>query len=155
MADPREYMYFYLIGRQEDELTSEVDLTALAERVLAGEKMRDVTYQVALDAAKANEHNGHRRDWLIDNRDEIAEAGGDENKAYALYQQGCVDELAHGIENDLMGEIIELLDDIELGEAGGDADDEEDEEEEWDEDTRDEDDDEEDDEPRVSKRGVA
>lgn len=122
MADEREYMYFYLIGRNDDELASEVDLTVMAERVMAGQSLREVTYKVATDAARAAEHGGHRRDWLLSNKDEVAEAGGNESKAYDLYLQGQIDELAHSLEAEVMGEINELLDDIDLAQSTSDDD---------------------------------
>ena len=127
MADPREYYYFYLLGRQDDEFDVQVDITALAERVLSGEAIRDVCTQVAADAAVTAQHGGHKRDWLIENRDEIAEAGGNGEHAYDLYLDGQKDQFASSLEPDILDELRELLDDIDLSERGGGSEEAEDE----------------------------
>lgn len=135
MADPREYYYFYLLGRQDDEFNVEVDITALAERVLAGESIRDVCTRVAADAAVTAQHGGHKRDWMLENKDEIAEAGGNGEHAYALYLDGQKDQFASSLEPDILEELRELLDDIDLSERARDRDDAEPEEPEEDDQT--------------------
>lgn len=112
--DPREYYFFYLIGRRDDELECQADLTALAERVLAGEAIRAVCMRVAMDAATAAQHAGHKRDWLLSNKAEIAEAGGNEERAYSLYLDGQQDELASNLEPEILGEVMEILDDLDI-----------------------------------------
>ena len=137
MADPREYYYFYLLGRQDEEFDVQVDITALAERVLSGEAIRDVCTRVAADAAVTAQHGGHKRDWMIENRDEIAEAGGNGEHAYGLYLDGQKDQFASSLEPEILDELRELLDDIDLSERGGEDDDDgEDDEEEEDEEER-------------------
>lgn len=116
MADPREYLYFYLIGRRDEELACSIDLDIIAKRVFAGESLRDVVHRFASDAAGAAELDGFKRDWLADNRGEIAEAGGDEEKAYALYRQGQIDELAVSLEPEVLQEVQYQLDDMGIAE---------------------------------------
>lgn len=128
MAQPSDYMYFYLIGRQEDELDLPISIRVIAERVVSGEALRDVTLEVAKDAARANVHTNHKRDWVLENNGEIKEAGGNATTAYDLYTQGRIDELANNLEGEVIEEIIDLLADLDDGVDQDDDEGEEDEE---------------------------
>jgi len=116
MADPREYLYFYLLGRRDDELPCELDLSLMAEKVLGGQAIRDVTYTAAVEAKYAAELAGYKRDWLSKNESEIDELGGDHERAYKNYSQGQVDELANSLEEEVLGEVQEQLDDLDISE---------------------------------------
>jgi hypothetical protein len=123
MADPRAYYYFYMLGRRDDELSCDIDIATLAERVFGGESLRQVCYSAAEDAAAAHRHSGFERDWKDENRSEIGEAGGNAERAFKLYRQGQVDELAYCLEAEVINEVHEALDDIDLGDGDGDGDD--------------------------------
>lgn len=105
----RRYAYFYLIGRQSEELESDIDVTVLAQRVLNGANLVEVAFKAATDAARATRHDGSKRDWLAENKEEIAEVGGDGELAYKLYLQGRIDELTADLDADIQGEVATLL----------------------------------------------
>lgn len=127
--EARQYFAFYLMGRDEAEAnleeSHEVNYKPLADSVLAGEDIREV----AMGAARKEKlPDPDMRAWCSSSRKlrkEIDEAGGDRARAYKQYTQGYIDQLALGIE-------LEILNAI-------DGDDEEDEDE--DEDPGEEDDD--------------
>ena len=120
MADPREYLYFYLIGRRDDELPCKIDVRMLADRVLADEPMRKVTMDAAERAATAAELDGFKRDWIADNKAEIEEAGGDFERAYDLYRRGTVDELAASLEPEVLEQVQDTLDTTDFSERAND-----------------------------------
>ncbi len=113
MADPREYLYFYLIGRRDDEIACSIDLELLAERVFSGQPLREVTAEFAESAMKAAELDGFKRTWLRDYAAEIEEAGGDRERAYQFYRQGQVDELASSLEPEVLQQVQDTLDEGE------------------------------------------
>jgi len=107
------YATFYLQGRSEVAETGveiEIDLTAVAERVIAGEKLATVTTQVATDALKAKQNSRERRDWFEEMDEDIKDAGGDKEKAYALFCEGRVDELRHIVEDELVNAMTDVVD---------------------------------------------
>lgn len=114
--DPREYLYFYLLGRRDDELPCSIDLARLANRVLDGEPLRAVTLEVAEQAANAAELDGYREEWVEVNEAEVKEAGGDADKAYGLYRQGQIDELAVSLESEVLEQVQNMLDTDEFAE---------------------------------------
>src|SRR5277367_4577208 len=97
-----KYVAFYLQGRAdaEDGISAEVDVTAIAQRVLNGEKMEKATREAADAALKPQMSNGAKRTWLKDNEEEIKAAGGDKEKAYAAFYEGQVDEFRYLLEDE-------------------------------------------------------
>ncbi len=104
------YLYFYLMGRKDDEIPCSIDIDPLAARVLAGEKLRDVTHDAASRACAAAELDGFESKWLRDFRSEIDEAGGDGKQAYAQYRMAVIDELASSLEFEVLTNVQETLD---------------------------------------------
>ena len=123
-----KYMQCYLAGRYED-YEGEVAIEDLVKKVHAGTPLRDIALTVARTAITHEMGASEKVQWLKDNLDEIKAMGGDTEKAYRLYVQGRVENLAHQIEVD----VITTMED---------ADDEGDDEDEDDDDDEDEDDDE-------------
>jgi hypothetical protein len=128
MKDP--YIGCYLAGRA-DVFDGDVDLEKLIERAVspAMVTIRDACLSTAKKAIDGDMDPDTKVMWLKDNLDEIKAMGGDTEKAYRLYVQGRVENLAHQIEVD----VITTMED---------ADDEGDDEDEDDDDDEDEDDDE-------------
>ena len=114
MTQPDMYLYFYLMGRRDEELPCSIDLKPVADRMLAGEKLRDIAHDVAERAAAAAELDGYQTAWLRDFKEEIEEAGGDAKRAYAQYRMAQIDELAGSLETEILQHVEDILDDIDL-----------------------------------------
>jgi hypothetical protein len=124
MRDP--YVSCYLSGRFNassfDEL--EIDFDDLTEKVNSGKPIREVTLEVALEAITPEMDPVTKARWVKDNQEDIETLGGDNEKAWRLYMQGCIDALAHQLEDEVMSELEEME-----GDDGGDSDESDDESE--------------------------
>lgn len=128
------YYEFYIAARSDVQYDpDDSDDLVLAPVVEKGVGLAD------LARSMADEHCRRLRSeklaWCRDNREQIADAGGDARLAWSLHLDGCRDGLVVAIEDWLVQELIELLD------GQDQEDDEEDEEgdEEGEEDDEDED----------------
>lgn len=104
---------FYMQGREDvsdSGVTAEVDITAIANRVIAGEKIHAVTLEVADAALRAQANSTKKTRWLKENKDEISEAGVDKEKAWSAFLEGQIDELRYILEDESCDAIDEILD---------------------------------------------
>lgn len=105
----RAYMPFYLEGRydeSEDEYLSDsddLDVDKLAEKCLAGpDDVNHVLTAAVTQLAAPLEHGKDKRDWIAEHKNEIKDAGGDGDEAYAHYVKGMVDEAVHALTEDVL-----------------------------------------------------
>lgn len=127
-----KYVPFYMQGREEissNGVSAEVDISAIATRVIAGEKIYKVTLEVADAALRTKVISTEKRTWLKDNEDEIKEEGVDKEKAFGAYLEGQIDEFRYLLEDETCDAIAEVIEES----AEGDEEDDEPEEEEEDE----------------------
>jgi len=127
-----DYWQFYLDGRLEKrQLKSDIDEDALVEEMVRmGAPLRD-TISAACDRAAAPLVSGKaKRQWIDEHKDEIKDAGGDSDAAYAAYLLGRTDDLAYDVEEAVIGALDQRFggedddedaedDDDEEGGAGG------------------------------------
>lgn len=119
-----KYMTFYLDGRGEEPFDDEdVDLDDLVEKAMGGDSPRKLAIGIGETLAAPLRHDRERREWLADNRDNIREAGGNDQLAFDHYMQGRIDQYAYGLEDEIVTAMFEDVDD-------GDGDDEDDEDDE-------------------------
>lgn len=142
MDKEKEYMAFYLDGREARRPRIELDMNAIAERAIDTGEVRPTLEKAVRDEMAG--FAGKKRKWLKENADAIKEAGGSDTAAWNAYQEGVIDELVFFYESALISAMGEFL--------GDDNDEDEDEEDDEDDDNdEDEDDDEEPDEPESDK----
>ena len=118
MTTNSAYWHFYLMGRNDRRLRSDLDVDKLAlqasEKVKAedwkamGAAIRAVVTDACELAARSLEGNRARNRWLSDHEDQIKEDGLDELEAWKIWRQGRVDELAHATEDEVL-EMIERM----------------------------------------------
>lgn len=129
-----KYLTFYLDGRGDDALDDDdVDLDDLIDKANAGpDDPRTISVRVAEHLAAPLKIDREKREWIAENKDNIAEAGGDSELAYEHYLKGRVDQYAHELENEIVTGMFEDDGDEDEDEDDDDADldDEEDEDEE-------------------------
>lgn len=129
-----EYTIFYVAGREADVLDDDdLDVVEIADEILAGKDLRETLVTLGATLAAPLAHV-ERKEWILDNREAIDEAGGDADEAWRCYQQGRIDQYAHELEAD----VVEAM----IGEDEEDDEDDDDEEDDIDDgDGEDEDDD--------------
>ena len=125
MSIDKAYALFYIEGREEKILKNDIDTAQLAEKFLDGADLRTLCIDAARVAAKPLEVGRRKKDWIEDSKEDIDEAGGDADKAYANYLEGRVDELASDLESDVIEDLTAMI----SGEDDEDGEDEEDDEE--------------------------
>lgn len=124
------YACFYLEGREDRVLRSDIDTEEIAQRVLDGKgDIHDLVKKAAAAAAEPLRIDRKKRRWIEDSADEIKAAGGDNEEAYNHYLDGRVDELVYRLESDVLEDIGALISD-EDPDDDEDVEDEEDEEDE-------------------------
>lgn len=125
------YACFYLEGREDRVLRSDIDTLEIAQLVIDGKgEIHDLVKKAAAAAAEPLRVDRKKRRWIEDSAEEIKLAGGSNEDAYAHYLDGRIDELVYRLEGDVVEDIGSLISD----EEPGDEDDAEDEDEEDDED---------------------
>jgi hypothetical protein len=114
-------------GREDvaSGVSVEVDVSAIAQRVIAGEKLGAVTLEVADAAMRPQANSTMKRKWLKDNAEEITEAGIDKEKAFTSFLEGQIDELRYILEEESCDAIDEILDSEEEPEEEPDEEDDE------------------------------
>jgi hypothetical protein len=114
----KEYVTFYLLGRDEKKLKNDIDIDQIAEQVIEGKgTIYELLHKAATVAVAPLREGRRKRDWLEEYESEIKECGGDGEAAYQHYLDGRVDEL------------VVLLDDEVVGAMAGDEEDEDEEDE--------------------------
>ena len=111
--DPK-YLCFYLEGRTDDPLDDDdVDLDDLVDKIAdgGGDTPYTVAHGVAVTLAAPLKHDREKRQWIADNKEEIAEAGGDSNLAYEHYILGRTDAYASILEGEIVDALLEADDD--------------------------------------------
>lgn len=139
-----EHLSFYLEGRENPLNFDKLDMVALANKVLTtGAWPREVALEAAKELARPLWIDDTQKTWSKKKamREAIAAAGGDADKAFALYLTGQIDQAAVDIEHELLDECDAL--------AHEDSDEDDDDGE--DDDVDDEDDGEEDEEDDVDE----
>lgn len=119
------YVTFYMQGRSDvadDGGNVEIDIDAMAARVLAGEDIYKVTHEVADAALRPRSNSSVKTRWQKENANEVKDAGGDKDRAYEQFLKGQVAELRYILEDETCDAIDEQLDD-----AGDEGDGDEDE----------------------------
>lgn len=127
------YAPFYIAGRADRLIKSDVDTEEIAALVLKGNgSIHELLVKAVTEVAAPLRVDRKKKAWYEEYEDEIKEAGGDQEEAYRHYLQGRIDELVFQLEP-------EVLDELEIS-LGGDPDGDE-EHDEDDDDDADEDDD--------------
>lgn len=119
------YASFYLEGRDDRLLKSDIDVDDIAEQVIAGKgSIHELLVKAATAAAEPLRVDRKKRQWLEDFEDEIKEAGGDAEEAYGTYLSGRIDQLVSQLDDDVVAAMS-----LELGGEEDDEDEEDDDEE--------------------------
>ncbi len=118
------YWQFYLEGRGNKRLLKhDIAESDLAERMVRdGVPFRETIAAACATAAKPLETSKMKTVWNAAHATAIKEAGGDAAAAYAAYLQGCADELAYAMEQDVIEALIAQFEDGEDGEDDEDED---------------------------------
>lgn len=109
-----KYVAFYMQGRadiEDDGISAEIDITAMATRVLDGEDLYKVTLEVADASIRPRENSSSKAKWQKQNAKDITDAGGDKEKAYVAFLNGQIAELRYTLEDETCDQMDELLDD--------------------------------------------
>lgn len=142
MKDP--YIQCYLSGRY-DLYDGDVDLEKLIERAVSPGmvSIRTMAHSAAQKEIDGEMDAATKVAWLKDNLEEIRVMGGDTERAWRLYVQGRVDNLAHQLEADVIGMMEDMLDveDEDAPEENPEGDDDDEDDDDADEDDDDGDDD--------------
>jgi hypothetical protein len=108
------YLLFYFHGHAEDIDGLSVDIEPTINRVIETGEMRSLSYDLAKSAitkfhatARTSRQDMSKAKWMADNTDDIIAAGGDTEKAWAMYLSGRTDALAHMIYEMLLPEVAE------------------------------------------------
>lgn len=120
----RDYIPFYLDGRDERPLRTNIDMEALAEKAIGSGDIHSTLRAAVEGAAKPLEHDRKRREWAEEFDEQIKDAGGDVSEAYHHYIGGRIDETIAKLEPELVDAISEVFDD----DSGGDRDDDDEDE---------------------------
>lgn len=135
----QEHWVFYLQGRQTKRLPRiDLDEAALAKEILAAGRATPLS-MIHEACSKALSHMAvgrKRREWVAANAIGIADAGGDDAGCYAAWLAGVTDELAYGIEEEVVAEMALVIQGDAVPE---DSDEDEDADDEGDDDDEDED----------------
>lgn len=117
----KEYVGFYLVGRDDRLIKNDIDTEDIAQAVLDGKgSIRELIVKAVSAAAEPLRHARKKANWIEEYEDDIKTAGGDKEAAYTHYIDGRMDELALSLERD-------VVDDLEALTGGDDADDDDDE----------------------------
>ena len=113
-----QYVAFYMQGRSDvadDGVKVEVDIDAIAARVVNGEDMYKVTNEVADAALRGRANSTVKTRWQKENADEIADAGGNKELAYTRFLAGQIAELRYILEDETCDAVDEQLMDANDG----------------------------------------
>lgn len=109
-----QYIRCYLDGRRDqEEYEFDIDIDALAEKVGNGAQLRDVALEAAKKEIAKDMDASAKTEWLKDNLETIRTYGGDTEKAWRLYMQGMIDELACELEPEICATLDGQEDDDE------------------------------------------
>lgn len=125
-----DYWQFYLEGRCEKRrLKNDIDEESLMEEMVrSGTPLRDAVLSACARAAAPLEAGKAKRAWVAERGDEIKNAGGDADAAYAAYLQGRTDDLAYVVEEGVVDALDQRFGDDETDDGEDDEEDDEDEE---------------------------
>lgn len=110
MPEPQDSLFFYMIGR-DHPLDDEFDVDELAQRVVAGEKVRDVAHAAAVAADLPKKTPENRKLWAKKReiKGALEDSLLDEASAYGFYHDGVIDQTAHDLEPDILEAIDEIF----------------------------------------------